>query len=302
MTQPLELSLCKSVESLAGLPLQHFVMEPKLDGIRIQMNVVGGLLTPVRCWTRSNHDATGKMVAAERAIADFADDLAGTVLDGEAVYVDATGAADFNFTTRCMGSGVDKCVEKQRVARQYVSYVLFDVLVVKGTDVRHLPLSERRSLLERIVRSIDSEHVRITEQAAPSAEQHRIYTEQYGEGSVIKDVRAPYTAGRSKASLKWKKTLDEDVVVMGSEAGKGKYASMVGAVVFGQYKDGTLVERGRCSGMTDAVRQELTDALPVGAVMVITHNGVQAGDGFRHPQFSHFRTDKLPEQCEWTVA
>jgi ATP-dependent DNA ligase len=297
--QPLELSLCKSVTSLAGLALQHHVMEPKLDGIRIQLAIGDGR---IQCWTRSNHDASGKMVAAEAALGDYLDALDGTVLDGEAVYIDESGAADFNFTARCMGSGKDVCVQKQRTAKQYVSFVVFDILALRGTDVRHMPLAERRTLIETLVAKVDSDHVRITEQAAPTAEQHRIFTEQYGEGSVIKDVRSPYTAGRSKASLKWKKTLDEDVVVMGSEEGKGKFRGMVGAVVFGQYRDGVLVERGRCSGMTDAVREELTANLPVGAVMVVTHNGVLAGGGFRHPQFSHFRSDKLAEQCEWTVA
>lgn len=295
--EPMELSLCKSIDSLAGLAIEHHVMEPKLDGFRIQLAVTGGA---VRCWTRSNKDASGKMVAAETALLDFADCLDGTVLDGEAVYVDDTGLCDFHLTASFMGSGTEVCVRKQRTSGKYVSFVAFDILACKGTDVRHLPLAERRMLLEKIVSTVDSDHVRITEQCVPSAEAHLRFTEQYGEGSVVKDVRAPYSGGRSKASLKWKKVLDEDVVVMGMEEGKGKFVGMVGAVVFGQYRDGVLVERGRCSGMTDTLRQQLTDDLPIGSVMVVTHNGVLAAGGFRHPQFSHFRDDKSPEQCEWT--
>ena len=53
--------------------------------------------------------------------------------------------------------------------------------------------------------------------------------------------------------------------------------------------------------MTDQVRAQLTADLPVGAVMRITHNGVLAGDGFRHPQFAGFRhpDDKAAEACVW---
>lgn len=296
--EPMELSLCKSIESLDGLPLEHFVMEPKLDGFRIQLAITNG---GVQCWTRSEKDASGKLVAAETAIREHTDALVGTVLDGEAVYVGEDGVCDFHLTASFMGSGTDVCVRKQRTTGKYVSFVAFDILMLSGNDCRGLPLQERRQLLERVVSYIDSDHVRITEQAVPTTEQHRIFTEQYGEGSVVKDVRAPYSGGRSKASLKWKKVLDEDVVIMGSEEGKGKFAGMVGAVVFGQYREGVLVERGRCSGMTDELRQQLTDDLPVGEVMVVTHNGVLAAGGFRHPQFSHFRDDKSPEQCEWTV-
>lgn len=320
MTAPFELSLCKSIDNLTDIPaiclvdgvhdLGEWVMEPKLDGFRMQLLIEGG---SVRCWTRSEKDASGKMVAAETALLDLAEALDGTVLDGEAVYVGDDGVCDFHWTASAMGSGKDVCVAKQRAEGKYVSFVAFDILQLRGLDVRHYSLGDRRTMLEAVVAQVGSDHVRITEQARPSAEQHRIFTEQYGEGSVVKSTRAPYTGGRSKVNLKWKKVLDEDVVVLGSEEGKGKFAGMVGAVVFGQKTDtppakhkctalcvAGFHERGRCSGMTDDVRQQLTDNLPLGEVMVITHNGVLAAGGFRHPQFSHFRDDKAAYQCEWT--
>lgn len=290
--QPLPLALCDSITSLTKLDLQHYVMEPKLDGFRLQAIVTD----KVSLFTRSQKSATGKMPAVEGALRMLP---AGTILDGEAVFLDPkTGAADFNQTARIMGSGTDKAVQKQRIAGN-VSYVVFDLLFLAGEDIRDLPLYARRALLEQVVEALSCPLIVATEQTTPTPEQHKFYTDFYGEGSVVKDRRAAYPSGRSKAMLKWKKCLDADVVVMGATEGKGKYTGMVGAIIYGQYKDGVLTERGQCSGVTDAQRRAFTDNLPLGTVMEITHNGVQALGAFRHPQFNRIRTDKNAEDCTW---
>ncbi len=307
--KPLPLAFCKSIDNLAGIDLANHIMEPKLDGFRLQVVIEAD---GVRTYTRAEHVATGKLLAPETAMRELVEPLAGTVLDGEAVYLDEQGRADFNYTARVMGSGTEVAQQKQRQDGRYVSFIAFDILYLRGTDVRSLSLKERRVLLEKVVRAFDSDHVVCTPQAPPSEAQHRYYTELYGEGSVVKDLRSPYKAGRSKAMLKWKRVQDEDVIVMGAEPGKGKFRNQVGAVKFGQYGQppashectslcsGELHERGQCSGMDDATRLALTNNLPVGRVLVITHNGVLAGGGFRHPQWSHLRIDKRPEECVWT--
>lgn len=299
MLEPVDFALCKGIETLGEVkePI-HYVMEPKLDGFRLQAVISGG---KVRLYTRTFHSAAGKLPAVETSMRELLEGLDGTVLDGEAVYIDEQGKADFNFTARVMGSHVGPAVTKQR-DKGYVSFLAFDVMFVKGQDVRHLALQKRRRLLEQVVRLFDSEHIILTPQAPPSEAQHRFYTEMYGEGSVVKDLRAPYKAGRNRNMLKWKKVQDEDVVIMGFAPGKGKYEGQVGAVVYGQVKDGQLKRRGQCSGMTDAVRLSVSRNQSVfqNKVLVITHNGVLAGAGFRHPQWSHIRHDKLPEECEWT--
>lgn len=293
----IELALCKSFEGIDKLPPGEWVMEPKLDGIRLLMHIEKD---GIKAYTRTAHDASGKLLAVERAMRDLSGALHDTILDGEAVYLDDEGMADFNFTARIMGSGTNVAQQKQRAARKYVSFIAFDIVRCKGQDLRGFPLRERRKFLEYIVSELESPHIHITEQAPVSVEQHEIFTSKFGEGSVLKDLSAPYKAGRSKAMLKWKKVEEEDVVIMGMDPGKGKYTGQVGAIVFGQYNDGELKERGRCSGMTDAQRLQFTANLPIGEVMVITHNGILAGQGFRHPQFKHIRQDKRPIDCTWT--
>lgn len=300
MSEPMEFATCKNFESFEKLGrLDDWVMEPKLDGIRIQLHITADR---VETWTRAGNAKHGALIAVETALQPYLKEFDGTVLDGEAVYIDVdTGLADFNWTARVMGSHTPTAIQKQRQAGKLLSYVAFDILALQGHDVRHLPLKDRRILLERFVDGIDELFLVYTEQVEPTIDNHVLFTERYGEGSVIKDLRERYIGKRSKAMLKWKKQDTEDVVITGFTPGQGKYADLIGAVKFGQYRDGELVERGQCSGMTDAVREEmaLNQRDFIGMAMEITHNGVLV-DGFRHPQFFRLRNDKPAEQCTWT--
>lgn len=295
--QPLELALCRSISDLSGIHPSDYLIEPKLDGVRLQVVIAGG---EVRLYTRTNHPATGKLPKVEEAIKASTAACEGTILDGEAVFFGEQDLPDFGFTAACLGSASGKAATRQRLTGKYLSYVAFDLLYLRGLDLRQEPLTHRRQLLEMVVKIFDSQYIRLIETASPSDQQHEVFVGRYGEGSVVKKVSSQYRPGRTGHWLKWKKVLEEDVVVMGSEPGNGKFAGQIGAVVFGQYKNGFLVERGRCSGMTDAIRLRLTEHLPVGAVMVISHNGILANGGFRHPQFRRFRNDKRAEDCSWT--
>lgn len=296
--QPLELALCRSISDLSGIKPTDYLMEPKLDGVRLQIVIAGG---NVRLFTRTNHIANGKLPKVEEAINSNARACEGTNLDGEAVFFDEQDLPDFGFTAACLGCASGKAATRQRLTGKYLSYVAFDLLYVHGLDLRQEPLTHRRQLLDMVVKVFDCKYIRLIEAATPSAEQHKVFMSRYGEGSVVKKTASPYRAGRSGHWLKWKKVLEEDVVIMGSEPGNGKFAGQIGAIVFGQYQDGRLFERGRCSGMTDATRRELTERLPVGAVMVISHNGILTKGGFRHPQFCRLRIDKRAEDCTWTL-
>jgi ATP-dependent DNA ligase len=74
----------------------------------------------------------------------------------------------------------------------------------------------------------------------------------------------------------------------------------IGAVTFGKYdKDGKLVELGYCSGLSDALRADMSENPEkfVGECMEISAME-RTKDGFyRHPQFSRLRPDKNPEEC-----
>jgi len=208
-------------------------------------------------------------------------------LDGEVVYLDKNGDPDFNFTSRCMGSGTDVCIQKQMDEERYLSYVVFDILAFSQLDYRPIAFEERRGYLDGLL--ADNEYVQIIDTWDPSLEQHGANIEKFLEGSVLKRLDAPYAGKRHKSWLKMKEQETIDVRIIGYKEGQGKFKDLIGAITF-RAPDGTI---GNCSGMDDDTRVHISDhreAL-LGTTIEVKHYG-KLVDGFRHPQFIRFRTDK----------
>jgi ATP-dependent DNA ligase len=211
----------------------------------------------------------------------------GTRLDGEVVYLDSNGDPDFNFTSRCMGSGVDVCVDKQQLEERYLSYVVFDILRLGDRDLRAQPYEERRSILEKLLKGY-SPYVPVIEVGAATEEAHAKNINKYGEGSILKDLSAPYAGKRHKSWLKWKADETMDVRIVGYKEGQGKYNGLIGAITF-VAGDGTF---GNCSGMDDDTRVHISDhrGSLIGKTIEVKHYG-KLVDGWRHPQFIRFRDE-----------
>lgn len=289
-----------------------WVMEPKIDGWRIRMEI-DSITWEVKSFTRTDHDATGKLTRSEfefkNAVIRY--NLGTTVLDGEAVWVNHRGEPDFSITASIMGSGLDISLAKQmqvdKIGR--LKYIVFDVFMFDGRDMRGYSYDTRRAALMSLLAHNDMFiNTQLIDVAEPSLLQHEENIAKWQEGSILKYRGAVYEGKRTKYWLKWKHAPDEDVVIMGFKAGEGKYTGLIGAIQFGQQKQGPddgcwqLTERGFCSGMTDSERHWITghqDEL-FGKVMTIKTFGVLAQGGFRHPQFLRFRGDKDPMECDWT--
>jgi bifunctional non-homologous end joining protein LigD len=280
------LNACKVMQSYEFEGLRgDWLMEPKIDGWRMEMHVAPNR---VQAWTRTAHDATGKMPGVEHHLKH----LAGTGshemrLDGEAVYVDEDGVPDYNFTGRCLLSSVDVCVMKQREVGS-LTYFVFDILMLDGEDLRPLPLDRRKDILKGTLSATGNVEVVLGDE--PTYEQHVANFDQYKEGSVLKDLSAPYVGRRHKSWLKWKEVESVDAKIVGFKRGQGKYEGLVGAIRF-EAPDGT---QGYCSGMDDTTRVWITDHRRelIGKIIEVKHFG-KLVDGFRHPQFMRFREDKV---------
>jgi bifunctional non-homologous end joining protein LigD len=314
--QLLDLSQCKSADSISAVKnITKYAIEPKMDGWRCEARIT--VEDGVQLTSRTGKSFDGKVPAISFALTSVAP---GTVLDGELVWVTPEGTPDFNLTARILGSGVDEAVAKARNAAGQMHYIVFDMMMRAGEDIRALAFTERRLMLKAVLnqlRSVPDQTYNLIEQITsltPASLEgyeaaHSAFTAWGGEGSVLKQLDSQYAGKRSSAWLKVKRTPTEDVVIMGFKPGLGKFAGQVGALVFGQYRDGALVERGACSGMDDATRATFTKLFAredlegvkciTGAVIEITHNGVLV-DGFRHPQFARVRDDKGATECTWT--
>lgn len=299
-TSPID--LCQKAEKPAGQkmpPIAHLIgsgawtLEPKYDGWRLLAHVTDA---GVHLYTHTGNVQDGKLLEVEAELAQLPP---GTWIDGEAVALTLEGDTvvhEWNAVQKCLGCSD---LVKARARAEAISFVAFDLISHAGIDARSLPFAKRRDLLERIFAAHEWERVMLTPQVAPLEENLAAFVAQGFEGGVLKSLTAPYASGqRGQGQLKLKPQDTEDFVVMGYKEGENGFAGLVGALVFGSFEDGKLVERGRCSGMDMATRIRISNDRKghLGKVIEVAHMGM-IGEGYRHPQFRRWREDKSPAEC-----
>jgi ATP-dependent DNA ligase len=114
---------------------QEWRYELKLDGFRAIGRKSG---RSAQLWSRNQKDFTRRFAAVTKDIADMPND---TVIDGEIVALDEIGRSSFNLL---QGFGN---------AQAIVLYA-FDLLMLRGKDVRLWPLGDRRERLHEIVSTL----------------------------------------------------------------------------------------------------------------------------------------------------
>jgi len=286
-----------TVAEAAG-KMQEPVLEPKLDGIRLLVHIGDGR---VEMFSRAGKSKTGALPHVDAELLTIFP--AGTWLDAEGVAFNADGSQHWGGAQSVLGSKADRA----DVDRTTVRLVVFDILALEGRDVRASSAAERRRILESRFADGHKGYTMLVAQFPAEQDTHDLLVQRGYEGSMIKDMAAPYTSGkRGWAWTKVKLIETADVVVTGFKPGQGKFVGMVGAIRFGQYReDGSFVEeRGFCSGMTDAFRAELTDDQDgwVGRVIEISFRTSMPDKdtglpNYRHPQFERIRDDKPATEC-----
>lgn len=285
----------KAIKSVTEACLKDAVLEPKLDGWRLLAHVHED---GVAVYSRSAKSYTGRLPQIEEELAALFP--AGSWIDGEAVAIrieDGLVINDWGQAQSALSSGAGKA----QAAADAITFMAFDLIAYDGMDIRSLPFAKRRSALERIFDGEDTERVQLNAQVEPTDANHDALIAQGFEGSMLKSLSAPYGSGKRGAGwFKLKATATIDAVVMGYKEGKDGFAGMIGAIIFGQYdEDGTLVERGSCSGMDMRTRKQIS-ADPdghLGRVLEVAHMGAMPSGGLRHPQFKRWRKDKPAEEC-----
>ena len=220
---------------------EGLVYEPKYDGIRALVEVVGGDAPRVGLWSRNGNeksaqfpDIVAALVAWGRAID------AVVVLDGEIVALDAAGRPQgFQRLQHRINVSVPGYRSKKAILppdEQPAALVVFDLLRFGDLDLRDRPLSERRQALEHLVEvhPFPSGTLRMTEQHKDSGRALYARTEAQGwEGLLVKHARSPYRAG--KRSPEWRKLKlqkADEFVVCGYTDPQGTRARF-GALVLG---------------------------------------------------------------------
>jgi bifunctional non-homologous end joining protein LigD len=191
--------------------------EVKWDGYRVCVVIDAG---KAKVRTRRGHDWSDKF----RPIASAAASLPchNAIIDGEAVVLDAKGRASFSALQADLAGG----------GKGALVYA-FDCLFLDGRDLRKLPLSERREMLDALLfgRPKSSAILLSEEFEGDGAEFFKTACAHELEGIVSKRVDLPYHSGRSQDWLKVKCVQSDAFVIIGYQPdGRGGIANLKLAV------------------------------------------------------------------------
>jgi DNA ligase 1 len=153
------------------------------------------------------------------------------------------------------------------VERYPISLNLFDILYKGGHEVTHLPYSERRAMLESLVRKTNDSTIKIIAQkiVQNTAQIEELMSKaiEFGcEGLMLKQLDSPYRAGaRGNAWTKIKREYRSeiadtlDLVVVGALFGKGRRTGRYGALLLSAYDQSSNTFKSVCkvgSGFKDS--------------------------------------------------
>lgn len=170
------------------------------------------------------------------------------LLDGEIVAVDAEGVSKFQYLQN-YGKGED---------RQLLYYV-FDILYFDKFDLRKLPFSERRQILEKVLKT--SARIKLNKTYKSGFKLFETAKNLGGEGIIAKRKDSVYETRRSDNWLKIKHLNEQEFVIGGYTHPKGSRKGF-GSLLVGEYKGGRLLFRGHVgTGFNDATIEKLKKQL-----------------------------------------
>jgi DNA ligase 1 len=275
-----------------------YVAQEKLDGMRAVIHITKDGL---RIFSRSAGVADPTMpLEKTSALPHLAaltfPDLVGTVLDAE-ILIEGKDCAEISGAIHKKDIGEDN---------HQVTAFVFDILRQNEVAVTHKALKQRIAMLDMVQSRLDSEHIVFLPWAKSPTDKRRLYESILArgkEGIMLKRLDATYIEG-GRPSNNWfkaKKSATFDCVILGFTKGAGKYNTQVGSVIFGQYRNGKLIQLGQASGMSDSIRG-LMSKYPeqyLGRVAEIKGMERLKSGAIRHPIFIKVHTDKQPSDCKW---
>ena len=153
------------------------------------------------------------------------------ILDGEIVAIDEAGRPSFGR------------LQNAENHKDRLIYYVFDLLYIDGYDIRKLPLTRRKEILQAILPELP--HVRYCDHIERNGTDFfEAAAAQQLEGIIAKKADAEYsTARRSEAWLKIKTHMRQETVICGFTEPR-RSRKMFGALVLGVYEDGELTYVG----------------------------------------------------------
>ncbi|WP_203568529.1 ATP-dependent DNA ligase [Aestuariimicrobium ganziense] len=305
--------LATALDRLSPTGHEQVAVDAKLDGIRLQAHKHAGQVVLATRSLDVITDRLPEVVAVVEALP--ADDL---VLDGEALWMDEAGRP------RAFQETASRTAQSDGGA---VTPFFFDLLHLDGVDLLDRPAHERWAALERLVpERFRVERLVTADPDEAASFQWRVLAEGH-EGVVVKDVEAPYDAGRRGSSwIKVKPVHTLDLVVLAVEQGSGRRRGWLSNIHLGARSaaTGEFVMVGKTfKGMTDQMlawqTQRFTElatgptdgwVVPVRPeqVVEIALDGIQrstrypGGVALRFARVVGYRDDKTVDQVDTIEA
>lgn len=236
--------------------ISDWQIEYKYDGIRGQIIVRLGELF---VWSRGEELMTDKFPEFEMLKEALPD---GTVIDGEILPFSGDEPMPFHIMQTRIGR---KNLSKKNLADAPLAMMCYDLLEYKGTDVRPLPMSERRKMLENLIKEVREKNpasaavLKISPVFACQTAEEMIVLrgasrERMCEGLMLKHKDSLYEAGRRRGKWwKWKiDPLSVDGVLIYAQRGHGRRADLYTDYTFAVWSGDELVPFTKAySGLTD---------------------------------------------------
>jgi bifunctional non-homologous end joining protein LigD len=303
---------------------RNWAYELKYDGFRALTAITNG---DMAIWSRNELDLIPRFPQVAKAMAKLADSWrlaadgkksgrrqrpsavsrqpsADVVLDGEIVAEDEKGVPRFQL----LQGGTNR--EKM---------IVFDILWLDGADLRRRPYTERRAILEKLLRRAPAgiEVARKLDMTGVNALKHAAVDKW--EGVIGKRLTSIYEGRRSKEWVKVKALNEQELAVIGYTLSTATTRE-IGALHLGYIgDDGAMHYGGKVgTGFSSKLRVELRDRLAKDEVPVspakdaprirdahwvkprlvaqVAFTEWTADNRLRHPSFLGLRDDKSPEE------
>jgi ATP-dependent DNA ligase len=283
--------------------------EPKLDGFRAIVFVDGD-----DAYIQSRG---GKALSRYFPELSFASGR--HVLDGELVIRDADGNIEFD----ALQSRIHPAESRINLLAKEIpaEYTAFDLLAEDDDSLLDVPFAERRERLEALAPDAGLTLTPLTGDTGQAEEWLR-----RTEGTMAKQLDAPYAPGKRKGMAKIKREREIDCVVLGWRPGKEE--GTVGSLILGLYDGDELRPVGHISGFKAAEKRALPKllapletgesgtaepsrwtggrelewvALRPELVIEVGYDHAAAGRIRHGARFRRFRDDKDPRECTFDL-
>jgi ATP-dependent DNA ligase len=241
------------------------------------------------------------------------------VIDGELAIRDSEGHLEFDALQERIHPAASRIelLSKEIPAE----YIVFDLLAEGDESLLAELFGERRARLEALAAQIGLTLSTLTRDPAQAEEWLR-----RTEGTMAKQLDAPYQPGKRRGMAKVKREREIDCVVIGWRPGKEE--GTVGSLILGLYDGGELRPMGHISGFSAEMKRTLRKllapletgehgtaepsrwtggrdlewvALRPDLVIEVGYDHAASGRIRHGARFRRFRDDKAPRECTFDL-